>query len=125
LAVGLNPVVEWLMRRGVRRGVAVLLVTIAVLIALTLFIVALVPVITDQTTAITKSAPEWFDQLQNNRQIQKWDEEYQIIDKARDYVADGDFASTAFGGVLGIGLAVLGALFNAFIIIVLTLYFLA
>lgn len=125
LAVGLNPVVEWLMRRGVRRGVAVLLVTIAVLIALTLFIVALVPVITDQITAITKSAPEWFDQLQNNRQIQKWDEEYQIIDKARDYVADGDFASTAFGGVLGIGLAVLGALFNAFIIIVLTLYFLA
>ena len=30
-----------------------------------------------------------------------------------------------FGGVLGVGLAVLGALFNTFIIVVLTMYFLA
>lgn len=125
LAVGLNPAVEWLVHRGLRRGLGVLVVTLAVLLGITLFVFALVPVITDQITAITRNAPEWLDQLQNNRQVQRFNDEYQIIDKVKDYVANGDFASAAFGGVLGIGIAVLTALFNAFIIIVLTLYFLA
>uniref|UniRef100_UPI00286D6160 AI-2E family transporter n=1 Tax=Nocardioides sp. TaxID=35761 RepID=UPI00286D6160 len=39
--------------------------------------------------------------------------------------ANGDFLSGIFGGVLGVGLKILGALFNAFIILVLTLYFLS
>ena len=43
----------------------------------------------------------------------------------RDYVQDGKFATGLFGGVLGLGLRVLGALANTFLIIVLTLYFLS
>ncbi len=48
-----------------------------------------------------------------------------MVDKVRDYVQGGDFVGSLFGGAVGIGLAVLGAFFNAFIILVLTLYFLA
>ena len=72
-----------------------------------------------------RTHPGWLDQLQRNRQIQDLDDEYQIIEKIRDYVTDGDFLSTLFGGALGFGLAVLGALFNGFIVLVLTLYFLS
>jgi predicted PurR-regulated permease PerM len=43
----------------------------------------------------------------------------------QDYVKNGGLAQRVFGGVLGIGLAVLGFLANAFVVIVLTLYFLA
>jgi len=75
--------------------------------------------------SITDQAPTWFDQLQHNATVEDLDAEYDIIDKARDYVTGGDFVGTLFGGALGIGLAVLGALFNAFIILVLTLYFLS
>ena len=125
LAVGLNPVVEALLRRGLSRPWAVLVVITGVLAALVLFVVAIVPVITDQVTTLTEKSPTWFDQLQNNDQVQKLDAQFGIIDKARDYVAKGDFASTAFGGVLGVGIAVLSALANAFIIVVLMLYFLA
>ena len=125
LAAGLNPAVEALVRRGLSRSMAVLAVIVAFLVVVALFTVAIVPVITDQVAAIGQNAPGWFDQLQSNERVQQLNDEYQVIDKARDYVAGGDFVGTLFGGALGIGLAVLGALFNAFIIIVLTLYFLA
>ena len=125
LAAGLNPVVEWLMHRGLKRSWSVVVVISGVIVALALFLLAIVPVITGQITTLTEAAPEWFDELQNNSTVQELDAEYGIIEKARDYVANGDFASTAFGGVLGFGVAVLSALLNAFLIVVLMLYFLA
>ncbi|MFC5178444.1 AI-2E family transporter [Nocardioides taihuensis] len=125
LAAGLNPVVEFLQRRGIRRGYALLTVIVGVLIGLTLFGIAIVPVISDQIAALTDQAPGWFDRLQNNRQVQDLDNKYHIVDKAKDYVSSGDYASSVFGGVVGVGLAVVSALANAFIVTVLTLYFLS
>jgi predicted PurR-regulated permease PerM len=125
LAAGLNPAVSFFERHGLKRTWAVVVVIACVLVAVLLFLVAIVPVITDQVRSITDQAPEWFDRLQNNQTIQDLDDEYDVIAKARDYVTGGDFVGTLFGGALGIGLAVLGALFNAFIILVLTLYFLS
>ena len=125
LAAGLNPAVMFFERRGLKRTYALIVVIACVLVAVVLFLVAIVPVITDQVRSITAQAPEWFDRLQNNQTVQDLDNEYDVIDKAREYVTGGDFVGTLFGGALGIGLAVLGALFNAFIILVLTLYFLS
>ncbi len=125
LAAGLDPAVRFFERRGMRRSYAVLTVILAVLAALTLFLVAIVPVIADQVSSLTDNVPQWLDQLQRNRQVQRLDDEYDIIDKIKEYVTAGDFAGTIFGGAVGVGLAVLGALFNGFIVTVLTLYFLA
>ncbi|MCW2846008.1 MAG: hypothetical protein JWN22_3924 [Nocardioides sp.] len=125
LAVGLNPLVEFFMRRGLTRTWSVVVVITIVMLALALFLVAIVPVISEQVTQLAKNAPGWLDDLEHNSQVQKLDDQYDIIAKAKDYIAQGDFASAAFGGALGIGIAVLSALFNAFIITVLTLYFLS
>jgi predicted PurR-regulated permease PerM len=125
LAAGLNPAVSFFERRGLKRAYAVIVVTACVLVAVALFVVAIVPVITDQVRAITDQAPDWLDRLQHNKTVQDLDDEYDIIDKIRSYVTGGDFVGTLFGGALGIGLAVLGALFNAFVVLVLTLYFLS
>jgi len=125
LAAGLNPAVTFFERRGLKRTYAVVVVIACVLVAVVLFLVAIVPVITDQVRSITDQAPSWFDRLQTNQTVQDLDDEYDVVDKVRNYVTDGDFVGTLFGGALGIGLAVLGALFNAFIILVLTLYFLS
>jgi len=125
LAAGLNPAVTFFERRGLKRTYAVVVVIACVLVAVVLFLVAIVPVITDQVRSITDQAPSWFDRLQANQTVQDLDDEYDVVDKVRNYVTDGDFVGTLFGGALGIGLAVLGALFNAFIILVLTLYFLS
>jgi predicted PurR-regulated permease PerM len=125
LAAGLNPSVEWFVRRGLRRSYAVLAVIAVVLVTLILFVMAIVPVISDQVARISENAPGWLDQLQRNRQIQELDAKYDVIDRIRDYVEQGDFASGLFGGVLGFGLQVLSTLVDVFVVTVLMLYFLA
>ena len=125
VAFGLNPVVEWLMRRDIRRSWAVTIVAFGLLAAIGLFVLAIAPVVADQVAAITENAPGWFDQALHNRQIQRWDEKYDIVSKAKEYVTSGGLTQQLFGGVLGVGLAIIAALGNAFIVIVLTLYFLA
>ena len=125
LAVGLNPLVELLMRRGLKRSWSVLAVTVGVLLALVLFISAIAPIVTDQVSAITKNAPGWLDQLQHNATIRDLDDKYDILDKIKAYITDGGLAKNVFGGVLGLGLRLLSFFANVFVVTVLTLYFLA
>ncbi|WP_374455807.1 AI-2E family transporter [Nocardioides sp.] len=125
LAIGLNPVVEFFMRRGIRRGLSVLLVLVVVISVLALFVVAVAPVISEQIAQITRNAPGWLDDLQANSQVQKLDDKYDLIAKVRDYIQNGDFGERVFGGALGVGLRVLSALTNSLIVLVLMIYFLA
>jgi len=125
LAFGLSPVVDWLVRRDVRHSVAVLIVAMGFVAALALFVLAIAPVVADQISTLTANAPGYFDKLQHNRQIERLDARYDVIDKAKDYVTSGDLTQQVFGGVLGVGLAILGAFANVFIVIVMTLYFMA
>ncbi|HEY6932678.1 MAG TPA: AI-2E family transporter [Marmoricola sp.] len=124
LAAGLNPAVEFFVRRGLRRGIALMVVMLLVLVVLALFVFALAPVISDQVQAISQNAPQWLDQLQHNRQIQGLNRKYHVIAKAQRYIASGDLLKHAFGGALNFGLAVLSTLGSVFVVLVLTLYFL-
>lgn len=125
LAAGLNPSVEFLERRGLRRSLSVTAVILVALGAVALFLVAIVPVITDQIRALNDNIPIWLDQLGENRRVQDLNDEYEILDKIKAKFTDGDFVGALFGGALGFGLKIISALFNLFIIVVLTLYFLA
>jgi predicted PurR-regulated permease PerM len=125
LAAGLNPSVEWFMRRGMRRSVAVVLVSCAALLAVLLFGVAIVPVVGEQITLLISKVPDWFTQLQRNRWVNDFNEQYDIITKLEDYLTGAHLAEKAFGGVVGVGKAVLGFLGNAFVVFVMTIYFLA
>ena len=125
LAAGLNPPVEALMRRGLKRSWSVLVVIAVVLLTLALFVAAIVPVISDQVALITRNAPGWLDRLREHPTVQEWNQQYDLIDRASEYIRQGDWAGGLFGGVLGVGFAVLSALANTFIVVVLMLYFLA
>lgn len=123
LAAGLNPAVEFFIRRGLKRGWSVFVVIIVVLVGVALFFVALVPVIVDQVTAIVDQTPGWLDQLQTNPRVQELDERWDVVAKIEEFVTGGEFAGALFGGVVGLGKAVLSFLSSAFIVFVLTLYF--
>lgn len=125
LAIGLNPLVEWLMRRGLGRGLSLTVVLLGVLSALTVFILTIAPVISEQVAQISANAPGWLDDVQSNNRVQDLDDKYDVIDRVREYVAKGDFGQQVFGGVLGVGMAVLSALANTIIVVVLMIYFLA
>ena len=66
-----------------------LLVALGFLTTLALFVLAIAPVVADQVAALTKNAPAWFDELLHNRQIERWDQEYDIVSKAQEYVTSG------------------------------------
>lgn len=124
LAVGLNPAVEFLGHHGFKRHWAVLIVILVVLAALTIFLVTLVPVISDQVNLIIKNAPDWIKKVEQKQFVRKLDDRFDIFNKLQDFLESGDFGRDVFGGAVGIGMAVLSVLANTFLVVVLTLYFL-
>lgn len=125
LAIGLSPLVDLLVRRGAHRGVAVTVVALGLLAVVVLFAVAIVPVVRDQVATIVDRAPGLFDRLRNNAVLLDLDERFLIFDRLQEKLGDSGLASQLFGGALGVGRFLLGAVFNTVVIVALTLYFLA
>ena len=125
LAIGLNPLVESLMRRGLRRSVAIAIVFFVVIGAFVGFGFAVVPPVAEQSDAFVQNIPQYLDDLRKNATIRQFDEDYGVIQKAQDYVTSGDLTQKLFGGLIGVGRIVLNAVFGAFSVLILTLYFLA
>lgn len=129
LAMGLNPTVEALQSRKIKRGIAVAIVVTTALLVVTLFALVVIPPVFSQANDLIDSAPQLIDSLRNNTTLNQLNKEYGFIDtlenKFESAVADGQFLTGAFGGVLGVGRTVLSGAFSALTIMVLTLYFLA
>lgn len=129
LTLALNPLVEFLTRRGVRRGGAVTLVFIGLIAVFTLLGLVVVPPVISQGGELAKNAPGYLDQILKNSVVQDLDRHYDLVDKiqaeANKRLTDGNFLSSVFGGVLGVGAAVIGGLFQGFTVLVLTLFLLA
>jgi len=126
LAIGLDPAVQFLERRGLTRGRAVAVVLLAVLLFFVGFGAAVVPPILDQGQQFVDAVPGFLQDLQGNPRINDFDARYGVLDRAQQLVNDpGRVGSTVFGGVLGVGKVVLSAFFSTFAVLILTLYFLS
>ena len=129
LAAGLNPAVLFFQNRGLNRGASVGAVMGLVLIFVGVFIAIAVPPLIDQGNQLIDNAPQLVKDLNNNALINDLNARYGIVDslqnKIDSFIKDGQFAITAFGGVIGVGKAVVSGLVSALTILVLTLYFLA
>jgi len=126
LAIGLNPAVEALGRRGLARSRAVMIVLVAVLLFFVGFGFAVVPPVVDQVGQLADKAPDYVRQLQENSRVAALDERFNFLDKAKDYVNNPEKAGTQiFGGVLGVSKVVFSAFFSTLTVLILTLYFLS
>ncbi|SNC71743.1 Predicted PurR-regulated permease PerM [Kytococcus aerolatus] len=129
LALTLNPLVEMLMRRGLRRSGAVSVVFLWLLVAITGIGALVIPPIVDESTALMYDAPTYTQQLLEHEWIQQADRDFQLTDRFQNElqkrVASGELASQVTGGVLGAGRVVATGAFGAFTVLVLTLYLLA
>jgi predicted PurR-regulated permease PerM len=124
IALGLNPLVRGLTRRGLKRGLAVLLVLVGVLVVFGLAGFAVVPVFVEQIGTLVRSGPGILQDTLRNPQVNAFNERFQLISRARDALSSGGLATSAFGGLLGAGRAVLGAVASSFTLLILSLYFL-
>lgn len=125
LAIGLNPVVEWLMARRMRRGLAITVVFLAVITGFAGFGVAVVPPAAEQTTAFVDELPNYLEDLRGNSTVRRLDDSFGVIERAQKYVTSGEMGQRAFGGLVGVGRVVLSTLFSTLTLLILTLYFLA
>jgi predicted PurR-regulated permease PerM len=129
LAAGLNPAVLFFQNRGLNRGASVGAVMASVLLFVAAFIAIAVPPLLDQGNQLLDNAPALIKDLNNNAFINDLNNKYGVIDSLQtridSLIKDGQFAITAFGGVIGVGKAVVSGLVSTITILVLTLYFLA
>lgn len=124
IALGLSPAVDWLHHRGIRRGVAVLLVALGLIGLLVLAGWALVPVVSEQVNILLLRAPTYLDNLRQNPQIAALDAQFGVINKAVTFLTSGELISGLFGGLVGAGQVVANSIFSVIVTTVLTLYFL-
>jgi predicted PurR-regulated permease PerM len=122
LALGLDPVVQAVQARGVKRGPAVAIVFLAVIALFVGIIALLVPPVVKEAVELANNAPDLVEKLQRNDQLNKLDDQYHFIEQIQNQLHQKDFWTSLFGGVFGAGKAVASGLFSAFTVLVLTLY---
>jgi predicted PurR-regulated permease PerM len=118
LALGFQPAVEWLERRGLRRGWAVALGLFAGALATGLFLWLVLPDVIAQVAALIDQAPRYLQEAQRGSGlisdlVQEFDLQARLEDLARE--APG----TALGLIGSLGSFVFGSL----TVLVLTIYF--
>ncbi|WP_329413836.1 AI-2E family transporter [Nocardia vinacea] len=128
LAFAIEPAVNWLAARGVRRGLATGVVFVVLAVGTAAFVWTLGALLVDQVTTLVKNAPEHADQAVDwvNRTF-KADLSSSDIQK---YL--GDWSSTIDGYLVGlagnawgVGTAAIGAIFQALGVLLFTYYFAA
>ena len=124
IAVGLDPVVGWLVRHRVPRWAAVVTVIACTLAMVAGFLAAAIPPLTAQATALAHEIPHYLHALQNrNSQLGKLNARYHIQQRLTTLVTSR--GGSLAGGVLGAGALVLGAASAILTVLVLSIYFLA
>lgn len=129
MTLALNPLVEALNRRGLRRPISVTIVFVGLVAVFTALGFVVVPPVAQQGGLLADNAPQYLDHLLRNQIVQNFDSHYHVIDRFRveleKLVTDGNFMSRFFGGVLGAGKALASGFLGFLTVLVLTLYFLS
>lgn len=125
LALGLSPAVDFLARRRVPRGFAVTIVALVLLGVIALGVTALVPIVTEQATSLTRQLPGMLQNLLNHPVLAEWEQRDEVLRRAQEFITSGELIQNLFGGIMGAGRLVVNLLFSVIVTLVLTIYFLA
>ena len=124
VALGLEPAVSWLVRRGLRRGFAVTLVCVGFAVIVGGFLALAVPPMIEQAAGFLGQTPRYLQLLgDRSSTIGALDARFGLQQHLQQALTDN--SSTLISGVLGAGMAVLGGLGDTVVVVVLTVYFLA
>jgi predicted PurR-regulated permease PerM len=122
LALAVHPLVSALEKRGMRRGLAVLGVSLLGLGLLSALVMTLVPMLIDQGRALAQAAPDLVARLRHHPWVERMDERYDLISRAAQELRG--HISMAPGPLLGVVTDVLRHVLAGVTIFVLTIFFL-
>ncbi|GAA4578775.1 AI-2E family transporter [Planotetraspora phitsanulokensis] len=125
LAIGLNPAVEWLVRKRLPRWAAVTAIVLATLGLAGGFLALAIPALVDQGGEFAKQLPGYVHSLQDRHSVLgSLNQRLQIEKRITELTTSGTGLSLA-GGLLGAGRIVLSTAASILIVCVLMIYFLA
>ncbi len=123
IAAGLDPLVGMLVRRGLPRWAAVLIVITGVLAVVGGFLAAAIPPLAGEATSLAHQVPHYLKDLQDrNSQLGKLNMKYHVQDRLTKLLTSG--SGSLVGGVIGAGALVIGTVSEILAIGVLSIYFL-
>ena len=130
ITLGLDPLVRWFERRGMKRGFAILTVIILFVLVIAGMLWLVLPLVVQQSVAFVQSLPDLYANLQD----QQWFQDASsgsggVLSSVYawfvGFVSDPNTWATIGGGALNIGVAILGGISTGFFVFVLTIYFTA
>jgi predicted PurR-regulated permease PerM len=130
LALGLDPLVSWLEKKGFPRWAAIATVLAGVLAVFAGLILAIIPVLIEQIQTAIKTVPDLINGFadgtirQNMQKALPWLDVQGLINGVQDSIATWD-VTTIGGGVLSVGLGIATAVTGAVVVLILTIYFVA
>ncbi|GAA0919384.1 AI-2E family transporter [Virgisporangium aurantiacum] len=124
IAVGLDPAVRWLVRRGFRRGVAVGIIFLAAFGMLAGFLAAVIPPLLREGGDLFTNLPGYVERLPEQSSLYRdLAERYHFTEKLSQYAAN--IPQKLVGNAWGFARQFLGALASVLTVLVFTIYFMA
>lgn len=129
-ALGLDPTVRFLERRGLSRAISVVVAILGLVVVAGLVVWMVLPVVIDQVASFVRSVPGMIQEFTRSDIYATLDA--QFGDQFQDLVADvqtfltdpGNIAAIG-GGALQVGASIANAISGIIVVLVLTLYFVA
>lgn len=130
IALGLDPIVVWLEGKGLKRPLAIGLVFLVVIGAVTAILVSFVPSLIAESTHLIDSAPAMIQSFNELPFVVSLDAKLggsisNALNNWSGLLADTTSWPTLLGGVIQIGLNLVNGVFGGLIIMILSLYFMA
>ena len=132
IALALDPVVRWLERHHMRRGLSIAIVFVVFALVLAGLAALVVPTAVTQISEFAKSVPGYITDLQNAPWFQEFlaatgqgDWYQKLLNEASTWLSDPANLLDLGGGALSVGSGIVDAASGSFVVLVLTLYFLA
>ncbi|MEE1620836.1 AI-2E family transporter [Zafaria sp. J156] len=129
IALGLDPIVRWLEKRGAPRPLGVVAAVLLLAAAFAAVFATLIPTMVDQTAQFVARAPGFVDDFLNSEFFLTADQQFQVRDRLEEEVnkffSNPDNVGGLFGGVIGAGTVIAQGMFGALTVLVLAVYFLA
>lgn len=130
IALGLDPLVRALEKRGLKRSIAILAVVLAILTVAIALLVAVVPTAIAETGILVSAAPEVLTNFGNLPIVASLDNQFNgaissAIDGVASYLSDSKNWPLMLGGVVQVGLNLVNGAVGFVVILTLSLYFMA
>jgi predicted PurR-regulated permease PerM len=130
LAVGLDPIVRLLERRRLRRGGAIAIVFGGFAVLFAAFLIWVLPPVLAQMAQFVTAIPESIAGIPDTEWFQSLDRDTRAavmagLEQLGEWISAPSTIASLGGGVLAVGVALVGGVSASFIVVALTLYFLA